>query len=31
MDRSEAMNYGYSFGSKKVNMGPAFVDLKVMC
>ncbi len=25
------MNYGYSFGSKKVNMGPAFLDPKVMC
>jgi hypothetical protein len=25
------MDYGYSFGSKKVNMGPAFLDLKVMC
>ena len=25
------MNYGYSFGSKKVNMGPGFLNLKVMC
>lgn len=25
------MNYGFSFGSKKVNMGPAFLNLKIMC
>jgi hypothetical protein len=25
------MDYGYSFGSKKVNMGPAFLNVKVMC
>jgi hypothetical protein len=29
-ERVEAKDYGYSFGSKKVNMGPAFVDLRVM-
>lgn len=30
-ERFEAASYGYSFGSKKVNMGPAFLNLKVMC
>lgn len=25
------MNYGFSFGSKKVSMGPAFLNLKAMC
>ena len=30
-ERFDALNYGYSFGSKKVNMGPAFLNLKVMC
>ena len=29
--RQEAVDYGYSFGSKKVNMGPAFLNLRVMC
>ena len=25
------MEYGFSFGSKKVNMGPGFLNLSVMC
>jgi len=25
------VDYGFSFGSKKVNMGPAFLSLDVMC
>jgi hypothetical protein len=27
----EAVSYGYSFGSKKVNMGPAFLNLNLIC
>jgi len=30
-ERFDAVSHGYSFGSKKVNMGPAFLDLKVVC
>ncbi len=30
-ERTTAKEYGFSFGSKKVNMGPAFLNLDVMC
>lgn len=30
-ERFEAAGYGYSFGSKRVDMGPGFLNLKVMC
>jgi hypothetical protein len=30
-EKHVAVDYGYSFGSKKVNMGPAFLNLRVMC
>lgn len=30
-DKTDAVDYGFSFGSKKVNMGPGFLNLKVMC
>lgn len=29
--RKEAMDYGYSFGSKKVSMGPGFLNLRFVC
>lgn len=29
--QQEAMNYGYSFNSKKVAQGPAFFNLRIMC
>lgn len=34
LDKSEKCNardYGYSFGSKKVAMGPGFINLRFMC
>ena len=34
LDKSEmveARDYGYSFGSKKVSMGPGFVNLRFIC
>ena len=34
IDKSEKLNakeYGYSFGSKKVAMGPGFVNLRFLC
>lgn len=34
LDKSEkfsARDYGYSFGSKKVAMGPGFINLRFMC
>jgi len=30
-DKAEAMNYGYSFNSKKVAQGPTFFNLRIMC
>jgi hypothetical protein len=29
--RSEMMNYGLSFNSKKVAMGPSFFNVRIMC
>lgn len=29
--KEEAINFGHSFGSKKVNMGPGFMNLRFMC
>ena len=34
LDKNEkfsARDYGYSFGSKKVAMGPGFINLRFMC
>ena len=30
-DKIDARDYGYSFGSKKVAMGPGFINLRFMC
>ena len=30
-EKVEARDYGYSFGSKKVAMGPGFMNLRFMC
>jgi hypothetical protein len=30
-EKIEARNYGHSFGSKKVAMGPGFVNMRYMC
>jgi len=30
-EKYDAMKYGYSFGSKKVAMGPGFINLRFMC
>ena len=30
-DKTDARDYGYSFGSKKVAMGPGFMNLRFMC
>ena len=30
-DKVDARDYGYSFGSKKVAMGPGFMNLRFMC
>lgn len=30
-EKNTAKEYGFSFGSKKVNMGPAFLNLDLMC
>ena len=30
-EKLEARDYGYSFGSKKVAMGPGFINLRFMC
>lgn len=30
-EKMEARDYGYSFGSKKVAMGPGFINLRFMC
>jgi hypothetical protein len=30
-DKKKAKDYGYSFGSKKVEMAPGFVNLRFMC
>ena len=30
-EKAEAREYGYSFGSKKVSMGPGFMNLRFMC
>ena len=30
-DKLNAKEYGYSFGSKKVAMGPGFVNLRFLC
>ena len=30
-EKLEARDYGYSFGSKKVSMGPGFVNLRFIC
>ena len=29
--KNEAFNAGYSFNSKKMAMGPAFFNLRIMC
>ena len=30
-EKATAIDYGYSFGSKKVAMGPGFMNLRFMC
>ena len=30
-EKMDAQKYGHSFGSKKVTMGPGFVNLRFMC
>jgi hypothetical protein len=30
-EKLKALDYGHSFGSKKVEMGPGFVNLRFMC
>lgn len=30
-EKNDALLYGYSFGSKKVAMGPGFINLRFMC
>ena len=30
-EKAEARDYGYSFGSKKVAMGPGFINLRFVC
>jgi len=30
-EKTKALDYGHSFGSKKVEMGPGFINLRFIC